>query len=337
MATSLNPSMERFAFFLIEDFPLSSLAAAIEPLRAANRLLGYESYRWSLTSDRGQSCPSSCGIEVTTVPLDAAFQNVDMALVCGGLKVRPANEQRHIAELQKLSRRGVRLGALSAGTWMLARAGLLTGYRCTVHWENRAALLEDFPELDCSGKIYEIDRDRLTCSGGSGVTDLMLHLIGDKHGPELAQRVANQFHHERIRDSRDEQKGGDMRQLSALPSVLKIALREMQAHIENPLPIPEVARAAGITERHLERLCLRYLRSTPGKVYLAMRIDRGWELLLHSDQSILDIAVATGFGSSSHFSDWFKRRHGARPSDFRGQALGLKQRPQLGAARLAKR
>jgi transcriptional regulator GlxA family with amidase domain len=331
MAMSLNPSIERFAFFLIEEFPLSCLAAAIEPLRAANRLSGHEIYRWSLTSDAGTSCLSSCGIEVPTVPQSVAFQDVDFAFVCGGLKVRPANEQRHIAELRKLSRRGVRLGALSAGTWMLARAGLLAGYRCTVHWENRAALLEDFPDLDCSGKIYEIDRDRLTCSGGSAAIDLMLHLIADKHGANLAQRVANQFHHERIRDSSDEQKGGDMRQLSALPSVLKTALREMQSHIENPLPIPEVAHAAGITERHLERLCLRYLGSSPGKVYLALRIDRGRELLLHSDQSILEVAVATGFGSSSHFSDWFKRRHGACPSEFRGRALGVKQRVQLGA------
>ena len=182
-----------------------------------------------------------------------------------------------------------------------------------------AGLQEEFPDLVCTDKIYEIDRDRLTCSGGTAAMDLMLHLIIERHGNDLARRVANQFHHDRIRDERDNQSGGRLERLANLPPPLRAAIRLMQRHVEDTISIADIAAKTGTSARQIERLFLRYLEMSPARYYLSMRIDRARELLLYSDRPILEVAIATGFTSTSHFAHWFKRLQGVRPSQLRGR------------------
>jgi transcriptional regulator GlxA family with amidase domain len=299
---------------------MMSLASAIEPLRSLNRLADRRAYEWRLTSLDGETVSASNGIPLVTEPLATALAEVDVILVCGGLRIQPPHERQLLAALRRAVRAGVSLGSLSTGTYLLARAGLLDGYRCTIHWENRPAFREEFPHLDCTGKIYEIDRDRLTCSGGTAALDMMLHLIAEEHGEELAQRVANQFHHERIRNERDEQRGGRLEHAAGLPSAMRVALGLMQRHVEEPLSIAELARRVGLSPRQLERLFLRYEQVTPARYYLRLRIDRARELLLYSDRAIIDVAVAAGFTSTSHFSHWFRRLLGVRPTEMRSRA-----------------
>src|SRR5205814_436166 len=150
------------------------------------------------------------------------------------------------------------------------------------------AFLEDFPDLLCTSKIYEIDRDRLTCSGGTAAMDMMLHLIADRHGGDLARGVANQFHHERIRDEHDQQRGGRLESLVSLPPKLRQAIQLMQRYIENPLPLTEIARRVGLSARQLERLFHRHARMSPLRYYMQLRTDRARELLLYSDRPILE-------------------------------------------------
>lgn len=299
---------------------MMSLASALEPLRSLNRLVGREAYRWRLASPGGGPVCASNGIPLPTAPLLGLLPETDYLFVCGGLRIQSPDERSYLSVLRKAARRGVAIGSLSTGTYLLARAGLLEGYRCTIHWENRPAFQEAFPDLACTDKIYEIDRDRLTCSGGTAAMDLMLHLIADVHGDELARRVANQFHHERIRDERDDQRGGRVEHLATLPAPVRTAVRLMQEHIEEPLSVALVAERSGMSARQLERLFLRYLKLTPARYYLVLRIDRARELLLYSDRQILDVAVATGFASTSHFSQWFRRLQGVRPSQLRRPA-----------------
>jgi transcriptional regulator GlxA family with amidase domain len=309
-----------FAFLLVDGLSMMSLASAVEPLRSLNRLVDRQVYQWRLTSLDGEAVAASNGIPLATEPIASALTGADVLLVCGGLRIQPPHERQLLAALRRAGRAGVTLGSLSTGTYLLARAGLLDGYRCTIHWENRPAFREEFPTLDCTGKIYEIDRDRLTCSGGTAALDMMLHLIAEEHGEELAQRVANQFHHERIRNERDEQRGGRLEHTAGLPASMRLALGLMQRHIEDPISIAELARRVGLSPRQLERLFLRYEQVTPARYYLRLRIDRARELLLYSDRAIIDVAVAAGFTSTSHFSHWFRRLIGVRPTEMRGRA-----------------
>ncbi len=300
---------------------MMSIASAIEPLRSLNRLIDREAWRWRLASLDGKVIAASNGIPMPTEPAETALTGADYLFVCGGLRIQSVDERRYLAILRKAARSGVAVGSLSTGTYLLARSGLLDGYRSTIHWENRPAFQEEFPDLVCTDKIYEIDRDRLTCSGGTASMDLMLHLIIERHGADLARRVANQFHHDRIRDERDNQSGGRQERLANQPPPVRAAIRLMH-HVEDTISIAEIAVRTGMSARQIERLFLRYLEMSPARYYLSLRIDRARELLLYSDRPILEVAVATGFTSTSHFAHWFKRLQGVRPSQLRGRVQG---------------
>src|SRR6266536_1943982 len=311
---------EIFTFLLVPGLSMMSLSSAIEPLRSLNYLAGREAYLWRLASLDGTPVEASNGIPLPALSHAEALDGAHYLFTCGGLRIREADQKRYLAILRQAARRGIRVGSLSTGTYLLARAGLLDGYRCTIHWENRSAFQEDFPDLDCTNKIYEIDRDRLTCSGGTAAMDMMLHLIADRHGAELARGVANQFHHERIRDEREDQHGGRLEILSHLPQKVRQAIGIMQRHIENPLPLPDVAKRIGMSPRQLERLMRRHAGQSPLRLYMQLRVERARELLIYSDRSVIDVAVRAGFSSTSHFAAWYKRIYGARPSDMRGGA-----------------
>jgi transcriptional regulator GlxA family with amidase domain len=318
---------ETFVFMLVPGFSMMSLASAIEPLRSLNRLARREAYRWVLAGLDGAEVEASNGVPFQTVHHDRALAEADVFLACGGLRIQASDEKRYLAALRQAARRGIAVGSLSTGTYLLARAGLLSGYRCTIHWENRSAFQEDFPGLNCTNKIYEIDRDRLTCSGGTAAMDMMLHLIARQHGADLANGVANQFHHERIRSEQEEQRGGRLEVLVQLPTKVRQAVTLMQKHIENPLPLADIARRVALSPRQLERLFMRNTGVTPLRFYMQLRIERARELLLYSDRPIIDIAVSVGFTSTSHFATWYRRIHGTRPSDMRNRARLMGREP----------
>jgi len=319
-AASTGDSPEVFVFLLIPGLSMMSLASALEPLRSLNRLRRREAYRWRLASLEGDSVEASNGIALPTFAHAKALAGAHKLFVCGSSSIPEANEKRYLTILRQSARRGIGVGSLSTGTYLLARAGLLNGYRCTIHWENRPAFQEAFPDLDCTNKIYEIDRDRLTCSGGTAAMDMMLHLITDRHGAELAHGVANQFHHERIRDEGEDQRGGSLDILSRMPEKVQQAIGIMQRNIENPLPLPDIARRVGLSARQLERLLLGHTGQSPLRLYMQLRIDRARELLITSNQPVIDVAVRSGFSSTSHFSGWYKRIYGVRPSEMRTNA-----------------
>jgi transcriptional regulator GlxA family with amidase domain len=316
---------EIFVFLLVPGLSMMSLASALEPLRSLNRLAGREAYQWRLASLDGKAIAASNDIPLPALPHDKALDGAHYLFVCGGLRIKEADEKRYLALLRNAARRGIKVGSLSTGTYLLARAGMLAGYRCTIHWENRSAFQEDFPDLDCTNKIYEIDRDRLTCSGGTAAMDLMLHLIADRHGAELARGVANQFHHQRIRDEKDDQQGGRLATLRHMPPKVRQAIGLMQRHIENPLTLPDIARRIALSPRQLERLMLRHAGQSPLRIYMQLRVERARELLIYSDRPVIDVAVQAGFSSTSHFAAWYKRIYGARPSDMRSTAEGSRR------------
>lgn len=306
-----------FVFLLVPGLSMMSLVSAIEPLRALNRLVGRPAYAWRLATLDGGPIHATNGLPLPAVPLEEALADAGMLLVCGGLRIQLPDERAYLAALRKAARRRIPLGSLSTGAFLLARAGLLDGYRCTIHWENRPAFREEFPDLDCTAAVFEIDRDRLTCSGGTAAMDMMLRLVTERFGAEQARFVANQFHHERIRASADEQMGADQQTLTSAPEKLRKAIAMMRATIESPLCLQAIADAVATSPRQLERLFLRHTGVSPLRYAMQLRVERARQLLIYSNHAITDVAVASGFNSSAHLGVWCRRIHGVPPSQLR--------------------
>ena len=57
-----------------------------------------------------------------------------------------------------------------------------------------------------STRLFSIDRNRFTSSGGTAPMDMMLHLIGREHGRELSAAISEMFIYERIRNEQDHQR-----------------------------------------------------------------------------------------------------------------------------------
>jgi AraC family transcriptional regulator, glycine betaine-responsive activator len=310
----------RFSFALVDAFSLMSISSAIEPLRAANRLLGRQLYSWQLLSADATPVRASNGIEVNVNGAITQQIDADVLFVCAGLRVDPKPQQRFTLALRNALGRGAAVGAISTGTFVLARADVLDGYRCTVHWEYRPAFMEKYPDIECSDALIEIDRDRYTCSGGVASLDLMLHLIGLDQGAALSNGVANQFQVERIRSHQDTQRSGAVGNLGRAPPTLRRAVSIMLGAIEHPLAIPVIAAKAGLTSRQIERQFERHLGATPVQYYLRLRVERARELLIHTSLPILEVAIASGFPSSSYFSQCYRSHFGVTPSQARQEA-----------------
>ena len=300
---------------------MMSVVSSVEPLRAANRLSGTSSYAWRFYSEDGQPIAASNGMIVNVAggikDIAGDPSDVDFLFVCAGTDPNPPNRARLHAALRQCARAPMVLGSLSSGTFVLARAGLLDGYRSTVHWEFRPAFEEEFPELEYSPGLYVIDRDRWTGSGGVAGLDMMLHLVERDHGPALSRAVANWFQIDRIRNAAINQRSGQLDRMETLPSPLQKSIELMMANIETPLKMDEIAEIAGLRLRRMERMFRANLGTSPAHFYRGLRLERARELLLHTNLSTLEIGVLTGFSSSSHFAMAFQKQYGMRPTDAR--------------------
>lgn len=314
---------QRFGFLLIPQFSLICFASAVEALRSANRMSGRALYEWELLSPAGDVVEASAGFRLGPCREIANIDHIPNVAICGGLRTHQFDDKRTTNWLRRVARQGANVGAISTGSHVLARAGLLDGYRCTIHWEDLAGFRESYPDLDLSDEIFEIDRTRFTCSGGTASMDMMLNVIEMQHGRELAAKVAEQFMHERIRDRHDHQRMDLRARLGvAHPKLLAVVAR-MEETLEMPLSRAELANNVGLSTRQLERLFRKYLRRTPTRFYLELRLERARLLLRQTSMSVLDVALACGFVSASHFSKCYREHFGRRP--------GEERRPQLAA------
>src|SRR5690606_26933294 len=151
-----TPSPGRqFAFLLVDKFSMFSLAAAIDTVRSANRLLGRDFYGWTTVSADGDSVIASNGLPIKIDYAITDLPVVDILFVCAGLSYEFPGKSKVLGALRSLGRRGAALGGLSVGSYLLAEAGQLEGHRCTIHWENKAGFKERFPEIDRTGNVVE--------------------------------------------------------------------------------------------------------------------------------------------------------------------------------------
>lgn len=317
---SLEETPQVFGFYLHPNFPMMAFTSAVEPLRAANRLTGAELYQWKIFSRDGKPVAASSGIEVLPHHSIDEAERLHNLVVVAGLDAHTFDDKKVIACLRRLERKGCRLGALSTGSYVLAHAGLLDGHRCTIHWENLASFREDYPKLEVTDELFEVDGKRFTCSGGTATLDLMLSLIAEQHSRDLATRVAEQFIHERIRDTNDHQRM-DLRGRLGIshPKLLKVAAL-MERNLEEPMARSELARRTGLSIRQLERLFRKYMGCTPTRYYQELRLERARTLLKQTSLSVLDVALACGFVSASHFSKCYREFFAKTPREERLQS-----------------
>lgn len=300
-------------FLLIPDFALLAYASAIEPLRAANRLSGRELYRWSHVSIDGLPARASNGVAIEPDFRVGEDARLDYLVVCAGGNPATFQHGGVFAWLRQLARRGVTLGGVSGGPYILARANVLKGYRFTIHWEHAPAFIEEYPELDLRRSLYEIDRDRLTSSGGTAPLDMMHAVIAREHGADLAVAVSEWFLQTHVREGAGPQRMPLRERLGISHAPLLRVIGRMEQSLENPLSRDELARTAGVSLRQLERLFRQHLGRSLGEHYLGLRLARSRDLLRQTTMSVLEVALVCGFASASHFSRAYRARFGHAP------------------------
>jgi transcriptional regulator GlxA family with amidase domain len=286
-----------------------SYTAAVEPLRAANTLSGCELYRWWHSAPGGGSVQASNGVTILTdVEVGAVELNANRVFVCAGGNPSSFDDPALSAWLRDLARRGVTIGGISGGPYLLARAGLLAGRRCTLHWEHVPAFEERYPDIEVVRSLFEVQGDRITCSGGIAALDLMLNLIERDHGPGLAAGVSDWFLHNQIREGLSPQRM-DLRLRFGIrdPRVIRV-LAAMEANLETPLSKEALAELANVSVRQLERLFQDFLGVGLHRRYLNLRLDRAHQLRRESSMSSAEIAAATGFLTADELSRAERRR-----------------------------
>ncbi|MFK3792143.1 GlxA family transcriptional regulator [Pseudomonas piscis] len=296
-----------FYFLLLPGFSAIGFISAIEPLRVANRFRG-GLYRWHVLSVDGGAVLASNGMSVNA---DAALEPLKKGatlLVVAGFEPLRSFGAALEHWLRRLDGEGVTLGGIDTGSVVLAEAGLLEGHRVALHWEAIDAFKESYPQLSVTQELFEIDRRRISSAGGTASIDMMLDLIGQAHGPQLAIQVSEQFVLGRIRPRKDHQRMEVASRYGINNKKLVQVIGEMEQHSEPPLSTLALAESVKITRRQLERLFRLHLNDTPSNFYLGLRLDKARQLLRQSDLSVLEVSIACGFESPSYFTRSYRAR-----------------------------
>lgn len=286
---------------------------AIETLRIANRLSGKTLYEWPVFTQDGQPAAACNGMAQIPDGAIGEARDLDVLFVCAGNDPQEARDKPLYAALRRLARHGTKLGSVCTGSYLLADAGLLDGYGATIHWENATGFAEAFPHIELSDELFIIERDRYICSGGTAPLDMLLTIVASQHGHELAVSVSEQFIHDRIRDPHDHQRMTLRGRLGISHPKLLMAIGLMERSLEEPLTLSQLAAQVGVSKRQLERLFRQYLKCTPARYYIELRLKRARMLLDQTSMTITDVGIACGFVSTSHFSRSYKDFFGKSP------------------------
>ena len=308
-----NDGPLKIGFLLLNQFSMIAFASAIEPLRSANQQANKVLFNWVVASTDGSSIQASNGIEIHTETNLENLQKCQIVFVCAGVKVRENTSKSILNLIRRLDRNGTIIGAICTGTYVMAAAGLLTSRRCTIHWEHIAGLSEEFPDREITNDLFEIDGNRITCSGGTASLDMMLNLITQAHGASLAAGISDQFIHDRIREPSDRQRMELRARLGVSHPKLLAVVKIMEDNLEEPLVQTDIAIKTNLSTRQLERLFRKYLETTPTRYYLNLRLKRARHLLRQTSLTILSVALACGFVSASHFSKCYREYYNRTP------------------------
>ncbi|MGJ8626434.1 MAG: GlxA family transcriptional regulator [Sulfitobacter sp.] len=320
-ATRIPPTPDkprRFIFVLLDNFTLLSFASAVECLRIANRMAGRTAYSWRIVGEGGETMTCSSG---AVFALDADLEELtrdDTLMICGGIDVQAATTKKLLGWLRREARKGLMVGGLCTAGFTLAKAGLLDGKKATIHWENQDSFSEEFQEVKLTKSVFVVDGNRLTTAGGTSSIDLMLKLIADDLGEEMANSVADQLIYSSIRTDQDTQRLSVPTRIGVRHPKLSQVIQMMESNIEEPISPSVLARDVGMSTRQLERLFRRYLNRSPKRYYMELRLQKARNLLMQTDMSVINVALACGFASPSHFSKCYRAHYDTTPYRERG-------------------
>lgn len=307
----------RYGFLLLPKYSMIAMTSAIEVLRMANQLGREEFYSWSIFTMDGLAVKASNGLDIVPEGRLEDAMDLDVLFVCSGMRVQEQWSDPVSRQLHKLKSRKTVLGGLCTGTYILARAGLLDGYKATIHWENIASLREMSPQVTTTEELFELDRDRYTAAGGTAPLDMMLQLVKKDHGNPLAVSISEQFMCDRMRGAFDKQRIPLKLLVGTNQPKLTEAVALMESNLEELVALDDLASLVGISRRQLERLFKKYLDCVPRRYYLDLRLKKARQLLLQTDKSIAEVAIACGFVSAPHFSKSYRDRYNVSPRDER--------------------
>jgi len=309
----------RLMMIVAPSFNISATMSFIDPFRAANYLDGKIYFKWQFVSEVGGFCPASNGAGIETAGLaDIASDRADIVIVSSSWTPEKHMTAKTGNALRNWDRGGATLGALDTGAFVLAQAGLLKGRRATVHYEHIDAFQELYPDVDVVENLYALDGNRITCCGGGASVDFALQILQGIHGSALANAAARYIFHDRLRGLAAMQHPEGNEPLgTVVPATLKTAIQVMEAHLEDPMSIPDICEQAGVSHRQLDRLFATYIKKTPALYYRDIRLDRARGLVTQTELPIAQVAMASGFASQVHFSRSYKDRFGLPPSQDR--------------------
>ena len=308
----------KFAFVLLDQFTLLCYACAVESLRIANRMAGQTLYEWRVIGEGGDTVACSAG---TAFKLDGGLDETargESIVLCGGIDAAGATTKPLLNWIRREARKGASIGGLCTAGYCLAKAGLLNGKRATIHWENQDSFIEEFEEVTLTKSVFVIDGKNFTTAGGTASIDLMLKFIADDHGEELAGAVADQLIYTTIRTDQDTQRLSVPTRIGVRHPKLSSVIQMMENNIEEPKSPSVLAKDVGMSTRQLERLFRRYLNRSPKRYYMELRLQKARNLLMQTDMSVINVALACGFASPSHFSKCYRAQYNTTPYRERG-------------------
>lgn len=312
----------RFIFVLMNEFTMLCFSAAVESLRIANRMAGQDIYEWVLASEDGEPVTCSAGATFTVDMALDSVQRDDTIFLCGGVNIQNSTTPKILNWLRRESRKGPTVGGLCTAGYTLARAGLLEDRQATIHWENQDGFTEEFENIDLTKSVFVIDRNRITTAGGTASIDLMLKLIAEDYDEDLANAVADQLIYSSIRTDQDTQRLSVPSRIGVRHPKLSIVIQMMENNIEDPISPSILAKDVGMSTRQLERLFRRYLNRSPKRYYMELRLQKARNLLMQTDMSVINVALACGFASPSHFSKCYRSHYNTTPYRERGSLSG---------------
>ena len=311
-------------FILTPAFTLLAFAGFVDALRIASDV-GDRSRqvrcRWSVVGPDLRPVRSSCGITITHTETFADPARFDYLVVVGGLLSDELEyDAATLAYLRRAAGQGVPLVGVCTGVFVLARAGLLDGYRCCVHGYHDHEFELEFPNAQTiTDEIIVVDRDRVTCAGGAAAIDLAAMLIERHCGRDRALKILPHLVIDEIRSPDHAQLPMVDDYFHVFDDRVRKAVFIMEQHMNNPPAIGHIAGRVGSSVRQLERGFRRSFGVSPQTYYRTMRLKHGRWLLTHTTRTVTQIAYDCGFADASHFSRCFKRAFCQVPTGLRNK------------------
>jgi len=310
-------STTQVCILILPESSMMSLSSLIDPLRAANRLARQRLFSWRLVSLTGKAIELTCGIKIDVDGALQADEAGDVFMLIAGFNQDEHAPKQSLARIRKASSQFKSIFAIEAGTWVLARAGIVDNHRVTTHWEDLENFAFAYPRLNVVGERFVIDRNVWTSGGASPCLDMLLHYLRSTQHKSLALDVANVFIYNESKSATDAQAHVSLDRLKRIEPRLALAVELMENTIEDPEPVEQLANQVGISQRTLELLSAKHLGLSPSAHYLRLRLQSARKLVLDTNSPMSDIAVRCGFNSQSAFSRAFSKRYKRSPIELR--------------------